>query len=66
MTTIPTDDEAVIDEVSAVLASFVRATDALTRAIRERDAAAMCDALEALARARTRTLGLFGREPLAV
>ena len=43
-------DESVIDEVSAVLASFVRVTDALTRAIHERDGAAMCDAVEALAR----------------
>lgn len=66
MNTIQPEDESVINEVSAVLAVFLRATDALTKAVDERNAAAMCDALEDLARARTRTLALVGREPVAV
>ena len=66
MNTILPDGEAVIDEVVAVLGSFMNGTEALARAIQVGDGAAMCEAAEGLVLARGRALALVGREPLAV
>jgi hypothetical protein len=59
---VPSAD-AVIDEIISVLGSFLRATDALTGAINDRNAVATCEALERLGRAREQALGLVGLEP---
>jgi hypothetical protein len=57
--------EALIDEIISVLGSFLTATDALTGAITNRNAVAMCEAVERLGRTRNRALGLVGLEPVA-
>jgi hypothetical protein len=62
----PVLDDPVLDEVISLLGSFLRATDALTRAINDRNGVGMCDALERLALARTSTLALVDAEPVAV
>ncbi|HEX6392712.1 MAG TPA: hypothetical protein VFZ97_04685 [Acidimicrobiales bacterium] len=59
-------NEAVIDDVVSILGDFLRATDALTSAISDRNAVGMCDALDRLGRAREQALRLVGREPVAV
>jgi hypothetical protein len=66
MTMIEPEDQTVIDDMITVLANFLRATDALTGAINGRNAAGMCDALEALGKARERALALVGRQPAAI
>ena len=58
--------EALINEMIIVLGLFLRASDALTRAINSRNAVAMCDALERLGGARKQALGLVGLEPVAL
>jgi hypothetical protein len=62
---VPSAD-AVIDEIISVLGSFLRATDALTGAINNTNAEAMCEALDRLGRAREQALGLVGLEPVAL
>jgi hypothetical protein len=62
---VPSAD-ALIDEIVSVLDSFLRATDAMTGAINNRNAVAMCEAVERLGRAREQALGLVGLEPVAL
>jgi hypothetical protein len=59
---VPSAD-ALIDEIISLLDSFLRAADALTGAINNRNAVAMCEAVERLGRARKQALGLVGLEP---
>lgn len=65
ITAVPSDraltDEALIEAVADVLGRFLRATDALNRAIDAGNGIAMCDALERLGQARDRALQLVGR-----
>ena len=58
--------DAVIDEIVRVLGSFLRATNALTGAIDNHNAEALCEALERLGRAREQALALVGLEPVAL
>jgi hypothetical protein len=62
---VPSSD-AVIDEFISVLGSFLSATDALTAAINNGNAVAMCEGLERLGRARKQALALVGLEPVAL
>lgn len=66
MSTLGPPDEAVLDEVIALLDRFLRSTDALTSAINDRNATGMCDALERLGQAREHALMLVGREPARI
>lgn len=57
----PVAEDPVVDGVVAVLGSFLRASDALCRAVDSHDAVAMCDALVHLGVARKQALALVGR-----
>lgn len=53
--------EALMDAIIDILGRFLRATDALNRAIDSSNAVAMCDALERLGAAREQALRLVHR-----